>query len=93
MGLSYAALGGSVYLGILLVLVTYLLLTDTYHNIDIGGFLLRINPFVWAAFGLALCVGLSVVGAGWYLCWHIHHKMASLSHIFFCHCRRVGAFL
>lgn len=32
---------------------------------DIGQFLQESNPYAWGATGIGLCIGLSVLGAGW----------------------------
>jgi len=34
---------------------------------DIGQFLQESNPYAWGATGIGLCIGLSVLGAGWYV--------------------------
>ena len=32
---------------------------------NVGAFIESISPYAWAATGIALCIGLSVVGAAW----------------------------
>ena len=34
---------------------------------QVGNFLESVSPYVWADMGIALCIGLSVVGAAWYV--------------------------
>ncbi|KAL9711538.1 V-type proton ATPase subunit c'' [Leucoagaricus gongylophorus] len=47
---------------LLTLLLLYLLLTGRF---DIGQFLQESNPYAWGATGIGLCIGLSVLGAGW----------------------------
>jgi V-type H+-transporting ATPase proteolipid subunit len=58
------------WLAVLLLLVfigffAYLLLTDQGPFFDIGFYLYQISPYTWGTLGVALCVGLSVLGAAW----------------------------
>lgn len=35
---------------------------------NVGQFLEETSPYAWASTGIGLCLGLSVLGAGWYVC-------------------------
>lgn len=45
--------------------LAYLLLTGQGGYFDVGAFLYKVSPYVWGTSGIALCVGLSVLGAAW----------------------------
>ncbi|EFP74507.1 H(+)-transporting V0 sector ATPase subunit c'' [Puccinia graminis f. sp. tritici] len=43
----------------------YLLFTNSGETFNVGTFLEQTSPHVWALLGIALNIGLSVIGAGW----------------------------
>jgi len=62
MGLAYPA--GAATLS-LTVVGLYLLFHGEGETFNVGEFLETVSPYTWATIGIAMCIGLSVVGAAW----------------------------
>jgi len=50
---------------LIVTIALYLLFTGSGEAFNVGRFLEESSPYAWAATGVGLCIGLSVLGAGW----------------------------
>ena len=58
---------------------------------NVGQFLEESSPYLWASTGIGLCIGFSVLGAGWCEYHTIITRLCSL-HLIVCFCFTLGAF-
>jgi len=59
----YYALGLPTFF--VIVIALYLLFTGSGEAFNVGRFLEESSPYLWASTGIGLCIGFSVLGAGW----------------------------
>ena len=63
---------------------------DSGEAFNVGQFLEESSPYAWAATGVGLCIGLSVLGAGWCVCCL---DIQSTTHSLFCWPSSRGIFI
>ncbi len=72
--MAYAALAtstggvtGTLVTLAILVVALNMLFTGNGERFDVGAFLMRTSPYMWALLGTSLCCALSVCGAAWWV--------------------------
>ncbi len=56
-------------------LVLYFVCAGSGEAFNVGRYLEETSPYLWASMGIGLCIGFSVLGAGWCV-YHTHNQGA-----------------
>lgn len=59
----------------------YLLFTGSGESFNPGLFLQETSPYIWAMMGIGMCIGFSVIGAGWWVHLRARSKVHLLIHL------------